>query len=401
MRNSSLLFAAVILVSIPLIASLAEAHAGLQQSCSYTHPPRGCSNQRPIISCYGYYIICHDYSNCNDGTASTTNACANADTSSSYCSYSTCPAGFADANNNPSDGCETNLCNNNGVCDSYENAATCPNDCSPYTATFYQTGVAPGIVWSVSVGGTSYNSASSKITATVTGTKGYSYVTPTNDISGTRYSCTSGCTGAVSKASPSVNASYKSQYRLDVSAIPPSGGSVSPTAGSYWHDPEAGVLISASPSSNYVFDSWDGSGTGSYGGPLNSTSITMGSAITETASFSDVTWKQCGSLRIGEPEDAKAGATSLKTISGKQIQVDIEINATLCPPINVEVFLKKLPPSDWDYQFDCSQCIVSKGKTVTLPSNNISKTQVIHLFLNVPSHASTGSYKISVAGRKA
>lgn len=130
-KTSLILIVLGMVFAVPIMADLAEAHVGSQQSCTYTHPPRGCSNQRPIYSCYSYYITCHDYTNCNDGTALTTNNCANADTTSSYCSYSSCPANTADVNNNPSDGCEVNLLTNSNNCGSVGNVcpggSTCNN----------------------------------------------------------------------------------------------------------------------------------------------------------------------------------------------------------------------------------------------------------------------------------
>jgi hypothetical protein len=67
-------------------------------------------------------------------------------------------------------------------------------------------------------------------------------------------------------------------------AVSPSGGgSVSPSSG--WYNSGTNVGISESPSTNYVFDDWTGSGTGSYSGTSTSATITMSAPITETANY--------------------------------------------------------------------------------------------------------------------
>jgi hypothetical protein len=76
---------------------------------------------------------------------------------------------------------------------------------------------------------------------------------------------------------------WKTQYYLTLQANATSDGSVSPSNG--WYDSGSKVQISATPSSGHGFKSWTGSGTGSYTGTNNPTTITMNSAITETATF--------------------------------------------------------------------------------------------------------------------
>jgi hypothetical protein len=60
-------------------------------------------------------------------------------------------------------------------------------------------------------------------------------------------------------------------------------GTVTPSSG--WYDSGARVAITAKAKSGYKFKSWKGSGTGSYTGTKNPTTITMNAAITETATF--------------------------------------------------------------------------------------------------------------------
>jgi hypothetical protein len=61
------------------------------------------------------------------------------------------------------------------------------------------------------------------------------------------------------------------------------GGTVTPASG--WKNSGVVVSINATPASGYIFSSWTGSGTGSYTGPTNPNSITMGGPVTEMAAF--------------------------------------------------------------------------------------------------------------------
>ena len=92
--------------------------------------------------------------------------------------------------------------------------------------------------------------------------------------------------GAISHTvAPTTNKSYTAnfttQYYLTMSHG--TGGTVSPASG--WKNSGTAVSISATPSSGYIFSNWTGSGTGSYTGSTNPSSITMGGPISETATF--------------------------------------------------------------------------------------------------------------------
>jgi hypothetical protein len=52
-----------------------------------------------------------------------------------------------------------------------------------------------------------------------------------------------------------------------------------------WKNSAATVSITATPSTGYSFNSWTGTGTGSFSGSTNPASIIMNGPITETASF--------------------------------------------------------------------------------------------------------------------
>ena len=92
--------------------------------------------------------------------------------------------------------------------------------------------------------------------------------------------------GAISHTvAPTTNktytATFNKQYFLTMSHG--TGGTVSPASG--WRASGATVSTTATPSSGYHFTNWTGNGTGSYSGTANPSSITMGTPISETATF--------------------------------------------------------------------------------------------------------------------
>lgn len=84
-----------------------------------------------------------------------------------------------------------------------------------------------------------------------------------------------------------VTATYKVQYLLTMETIP-AGGTIitSPSVSGppYWFDSGQSVTLTAALS-GYTFQSWSGSGTGSYTGSSESASVAMNNAITEIADF--------------------------------------------------------------------------------------------------------------------
>ncbi|HYQ85629.1 MAG TPA: T9SS type A sorting domain-containing protein, partial [Bacteroidota bacterium] len=76
-------------------------------------------------------------------------------------------------------------------------------------------------------------------------------------------------------------ANYITRYFLTMTANP--GGTVAPANG--WFNSGQIVSITAVPASRYSFNSWSGSGTGSYSGYINPSQLTMNGPITEIASF--------------------------------------------------------------------------------------------------------------------
>jgi len=76
---------------------------------------------------------------------------------------------------------------------------------------------------------------------------------------------------------------YQHQYYLTMKVSPLNSGGVSPSSG--WQNADAQVSINAGARPGYKFLAWKGTGAGSYSGSKNPVTITMTSAITETAIF--------------------------------------------------------------------------------------------------------------------
>jgi len=154
-----------------------------------------------------------------------------------------------------------------------------------YPVTFQETGLPAGSLWSTTFNGQQKSTTNGTIVFTNIQTGSYPWSTSSSVSCGTGcqyYAPTSSGTLSVSGAT-NQQVTYGTQYYLTMQA---SGGSVSPS--SSWYASGSTVGISASASSGYVFSSWSGSGTGSYSGTSPQATVTMSSAITETASFTQV-----------------------------------------------------------------------------------------------------------------
>ncbi|MEM2994396.1 MAG: NEW3 domain-containing protein [Candidatus Bathyarchaeia archaeon] len=116
-------------------------------------------------------------------------------------------------------------------------------------------------------------------------------------------------------------AEWTRQYYLTMNVNPSGGGSVSPSSG--WYDADTSVTIRANPTSGWAFESWTGSGSGSYSGSSNPATITMNAPITETANFYTFSLSVSpsgGSVIQGSSVSATVtvsltGGTSSKTVS--------------------------------------------------------------------------------------
>ncbi len=103
------------------------------------------------------------------------------------------------------------------------------------------------------------------------------------------------------------------------SANPTSSGGC--TSGSY--SAGSSVSITATPSSGYVLNSWTGSGTGSYSGSSNPATVTMDSAITETANYAacySLTLSGSGGTESASPISS-GGCPSSEYTSGTSVSI--------------------------------------------------------------------------------
>lgn len=77
---------------------------------------------------------------------------------------------------------------------------------------------------------------------------------------------------------------YQHQFFLTMQVSPSGEGSTKPSSNG-WHNAGQTITINAAAAIGHKFLSWTGTGTGSYTGSIKLTTITMNSAITETANF--------------------------------------------------------------------------------------------------------------------
>jgi len=97
-----------------------------------------------------------------------------------------------------------------------------------------------------------------------------------------RWDTNSSVSGTIT-SSTSITVVYVHQYYVTIQVNSQSGGSVSPT--SNWYDAGSPLTVAAEPKLGWQFHAWNGSGQGSYTGPLNTTTLTVDSPITEEAVF--------------------------------------------------------------------------------------------------------------------
>ncbi|MDE1833212.1 MAG: hypothetical protein KGH58_02215 [Candidatus Micrarchaeota archaeon] len=186
---------------------------------------------------------------------------------------------------------------------------------------FTESGLPGGTSWSVTLNGNTLSSTGSSIIFgnLVPG----SYPWSTNGIS-----CGTGCqytpsssSGSVSTASGSASKplSYATQYYLTMSAG--TNGAVSPSSG--WQNSGNVVTITGNPNSNYVFSTWAGSGTGSYSGTTNPSTVTMSGPISETGSFvfQTIYNSQCGSYS-GDLVYSSSTTLTCNTVASNSITIN-------------------------------------------------------------------------------
>jgi uncharacterized repeat protein (TIGR02543 family) len=110
--------------------------------------------------------------------------------------------------------------------------------------------------------------------------------------SGGQYQFTSWSDGGTVShtVSPSVDTTYTAVYATQFSLAVLAYGQGSVTAATGYTNQGQPVAISATPNTGYTFVGWEGSGIGSYSGPLNNVNVTMDDQIVQTANFSECSY---------------------------------------------------------------------------------------------------------------
>lgn len=120
------------------------------------------------------------------------------------------------------------------------------------------------------------------------------------------------------------------------------------------------VSITSTPPSGYIFSSWSGSGTGSYTGTNNPATITMSSAITETANYNQCFALTLASSPLSAGTESQSGASGSCATDSYTSGTSVTITAT---PTSGNYF------SDWS-----SECGTSSSCTFSMPASSLSLT---------------------------
>lgn len=107
-----------------------------------------------------------------------------------------------------------------------------------------------------------------------------------------------------------------------------------------------------------------------------------------------------------EVEDIKVKKFKKKYVerfrSGQAILIKLKVDASQCPTMNLNMFLKSRPPSSWHYDFKCDTD--SKGACGfsgrTLRIDNINGEKVVWMRIVTPTYASPGAYDLRVGSRR-
>ncbi|MCI4352415.1 MAG: hypothetical protein L3K14_03400 [Thermoplasmata archaeon] len=155
---------------------------------------------------------------------------------------------------------------------------------SPGPVYLHATGLTAGTVWSISFNGTTYSSSTPWINVTVrNGTypvNGYPAVSPNG-------SATFAPLGLGSNLTVLTGTTYDVPFvpTFQVTVIASRGGTVAPSGSSFWLAPGAKASFTATAATGFAFESWTGSGPGSYTGTNHTANVTASGPIVETANF--------------------------------------------------------------------------------------------------------------------
>lgn len=156
-----------------------------------------------------------------------------------------------------------------------------------YQVTFTESGLSSGTSWCVTFGsfGQQCQSAPASVVFSPVAPGTYSYsVTYPGCGTGCRYSPSPSSGSLTVSGNTGQGISFTLQYQLTM--LVSGAGSVSPGTG--WYNAGTVVTITATPAVGcHSFQTWTGSGAGSYGGTNDPATVTMNGAITETAYFNN------------------------------------------------------------------------------------------------------------------
>ena len=110
-----------------------------------------------------------------------------------------------------------------------------------------------------------------------------------------------------------INFAYQQQYHLTMNVNPSGGGTVNPLSG--WENSSLLVNIQATANVDYAFLSWTGSGTGSFSGSNNPSTVAINGPITETANFQQTSGQL--SITLVSPKNGATVTSSPVTFNVK------------------------------------------------------------------------------------
>lgn len=350
-----------------LLGILLAAQLSLADPTFFSRPPvciedpgkGGCFNHFSCSQTQFLYtcgvVACNNDKGCDDGKASTHDKCLNPGQKAScssqtqaQCSYTSCPVGVQDANDDPSDGCESSIFDFS-VSVSPASKKILAGDPAEATvkATRTDVGGLPTAV-SLSPSGTSPE-----------GVYAVEFAPP---------SCTPSpeCTS---------KASFKTSQEFG-------------TTGTY------PITI-----------------TGSGGGKLRSATYSLEVVgCNNDKKCEDPEREDRCAFDCALDVCAKASATSyvatssqISTSRGGRITLNATADVTDCGPRDIVLFVKRGIPADWDYSFDCSacpscSCPAMTGRTLAI--NNAIGNRSVKLIINVPQTAAAGKYTIVISLKK-
>ncbi len=199
-------------------------------------------------------------------------------------------------------------------------------------ATFWleisENGLPAGLQWNVSAG--SLGSSGPEPTLTIDGLNGtYSLVVPTVYAApGVRWVANVTSLTLTVAANSTLSLSFSEEFLVTV--VPGAGGTVTPL--SSWAAAGSQLTLRATANSSSRFVGWNGTGTGSYTGPLNFTALTVSGPITEVANFAPVSTGGAGTASSGGSPVVPVALLVLLLVVGLVVGLLLGRRRTSAPP---------------------------------------------------------------------